>query len=168
MHADTDWTNPPGRRIGCLAIIRDPRGLVLLENTIYRDYWQLLGGGAMADEIPADACAREVYEETGLNSKSGFKVGSLLVVDYVPRSKTHAEGLNFVFDGGIIPEDTPFTLPKPKGQDDVPEVLDTAWVGLPELSQHTNAYQVRRILAAIAVLSHPGAPRDLITGAPRQ
>src|SRR6266550_3624674 len=111
MHADTDWENPPGRRIGCLAIIRNPQGAVLLENTSYRDYWQLPGGGALADETPADACAREVYEETGLNPESGFKVGSSLVVDYVPRSKTHAEGLNFVFDGGIIPEETPLTLP---------------------------------------------------------
>ncbi|MFI1096318.1 NUDIX domain-containing protein [Streptomyces sp. NPDC020917] len=167
MHADTDWKNPPPRRMGCLAIIRNPRGGILLENTSYRDYWQLPGGGALANEEPHDACAREVAEELSLDAANGFRVGSLLVVDYTPPTETSVEGVNFVYDGGIIPTETKLTLPKPAAPGEKPEILATTWVDLYDLGRYTTAHQVRRILAAITVLSHPGAPRDLVRGRDR-
>ncbi|NUS14045.1 MAG: NUDIX hydrolase [Streptomyces sp.] len=164
---DTDWNNPPPRRIGCLAVIRNPRGGVLLENTSYNDYWQLPGGGALPNELPHDACAREVEEETGLGPASGFTVGALLVTDYTPPGKQAAEGFNFVYDGGVIPTDAKITLPRANAPDEAPEILATTWVDLYDLGRYTSPHQVRRILAAINVLCNPGAPRDLVLGRDR-
>ncbi|WP_405447783.1 NUDIX hydrolase [Streptomyces achromogenes] len=50
MHKDTDFKNPPGRRIGALAIIRDREGSVLLVKKAYKEgkSWGLPGGAAHA------------------------------------------------------------------------------------------------------------------------
>lgn len=167
MHAKTDCNNPAPHRIGCLAVIRNPRGGVLLENTSHNDYWQLPGGGALADELPHDACAREVGQDTGLGPNTGFTVGALLLVDYTPPSNGAAEEINFVYDGGVLPAETKMTLPRASAPDEKPTVLATTWVDLYDLGRYTAPHEVRRILAAITVLSNPRAPRDLVLGKDR-
>ncbi len=51
---------------GAAAIILDDAGRVLLQRRGDTGQWGLIGGGMDPDEAPADAVAREAWEETGL------------------------------------------------------------------------------------------------------
>jgi len=112
MHKDTDFSHPPRRRIGALALIRDESGAVLMVRPTYKNdgKFQLPGGCALADEFPHVACAREVTEETGL---AAFEPGRLLVIDCIPRNPETgaAEGINFVYYGGEVPNGAEIVLP---------------------------------------------------------
>ena len=48
------------------AIVRDAHGSVLLQRRSDNGLWSVPGGALDPDEQPAQACVREVYEETGL------------------------------------------------------------------------------------------------------
>ncbi|MDQ3484044.1 MAG: NUDIX domain-containing protein [Actinomycetota bacterium] len=47
-------------------IVRDAQGWVLLQRRADNGLWSVPGGALDPDEQPAQACIREVYEETGL------------------------------------------------------------------------------------------------------
>ncbi|MFF3378129.1 NUDIX domain-containing protein [Streptomyces sp. NPDC002680] len=152
-HADTDYAQPGHRRFGCLLLILNKAGDVLLVRPSYRDGWILPGGGALPDEAPHLAALREGAEETGL---SDLAVGSLLIADYIRASGdgSAAEGINFVFDGGTVEDDTTITLPAPRpGQQ--PEL--TAWAFVPpgQLADYCLPYQLRRITQALTALADP-------------
>jgi len=144
MHSDLDLTNPPRRRIGALALIRDENGAVLMVKPSYKDRCILPGGGAHGDEPAHAACAREVAEETGLTD---FRPGRLLLVDYMPRDEESgaAEGYNLVFDGGVLPSGTAITLPES-------ELIAYHWVQPYALDTFTEPYQESRVRMALAVL----------------
>lgn len=165
MHKDTDFTNPPLRRTGALAIVRDETGAVLMVQKGYKDgAFGLPGGCAHSDEAPHLACGREVLEETGLV----LTPGRLLVVDYVPRNeKTGAtEGLNFVFDGGTVPSDAVIVLPEPAPGEE-PELIGHQFVPLDQLSDLAEGYTERRVRAAVAALEDPHRhPAFLVEGRP--
>ncbi len=143
-----DPTNPPGRRIGALVLVRDDEDKVLLVKPTYREGWILPGGGAEADESVHDAAAREAVEETG----AYIGVGRLLVVDRIPADPItgHAEGYDFVFDGGRFPANT-VLLPAP-GEDGIPELDNFAFVEPADLDDYAKPYQSRRIRAALSAL----------------
>lgn len=164
MHKDTDYSSPPGRRIGALALIRDESGAVLMVKPSYKDGHQLPGGAAHADEFPHVACAREVTEETRLTD---FEPGRLLVVDYVPRNEKTgtAEGINFVYDGGTIPNGTEITLPDAASGEE-PELNGYMFVPLYALGEFALPYQERRIRSAIAVLEDDRHSAYLVEGRP--
>jgi 8-oxo-dGTP pyrophosphatase MutT (NUDIX family) len=162
MHSDTDFANPAGRRIGGLALIRSESGAVLLVKPTYKGGWQLPGGGALPDEHAYAACAREVLEETGLP----VTPGRLLLVDYVPRSEGgSAEGYNFVYDGGVVPDGVDITLPDAKPGEER-ELSDYDFVSPGSLGTFARPYQERRVKAALAALVEPAAPRFLVLGEP--
>jgi 8-oxo-dGTP diphosphatase len=48
------------------AIVHDEQGRVLLQRRSDTGTWDIPGGAVDPEEQPAQACAREVYEETGL------------------------------------------------------------------------------------------------------
>jgi len=53
--------------VGAVAVIRDDEGRVLLARHTYRSApWGLPGGWVKRHEDPAEAVAREIFEETGL------------------------------------------------------------------------------------------------------
>lgn len=57
-------------RLGCCAVIFDAkREKVLLTQRADNGRWCLPGGGMEAGESVAQACEREVWEETGLNAR---------------------------------------------------------------------------------------------------
>ncbi len=67
------------------AVIRDETGrllLVLRANDPGRGLWSLPGGRLEGEESPAEAAAREVYEETGLEVRVGELLGQVTIGDY--------------------------------------------------------------------------------------
>jgi len=158
MHTyqDIDPANPPGRRIGAFAVIRNEDDDILLIQPRSRKWWILPGGGVHADELPHVACEREVREETGL----GIEPVRLLVVDYVPANLATgaAEGYNFVYDGEVINSGTPIELQKN-------ELSAYAWVPLKKLATHARAHTERRIRRAVKALES-GRTAYLVRGEP--
>lgn len=75
----------------------DDTGRVLLVQPTYKDYWDIPGGYVETGETPAQAAAREVREELGIEAA----VGPLLVADWAPHP---AEGdkLLLIFDGDTL------------------------------------------------------------------
>ncbi|MGG2460149.1 NUDIX domain-containing protein [Streptomyces sp. RGM 3693] len=167
MHKDTDFTRPPHRRIGALAIIRDKTGAVLLVQKRYKDgAFGVPGGCAHENEAPHLACGREVREETGLNRTPGPL--RLLAVDYMPRNDETgvAEGLNFVFDGGTVASDAEIVLPEPAPGEE-PELIGWEFVPLDRLREFVTPNTERRVRAAVAVLEDPSLPTaNLVEGRP--
>lgn len=158
VHAGTDFTHPGHRRVGGLLLIRDESGRVLLVKPSYRAGWQLVGGGAKRGEPPHLAAAREGVEETGHT----LAVGDLLVTDYMPANpETGAvEGMNYVFDGGVLPDGSVIMLPAAEDGEE-PELTHYEWVHPSQLAAYCEPYQERRIRAALAVRQDPTAPRYL-------
>lgn len=86
-------------RLGCSAIIFDEGGRVLLTRRTDNGLWCLPGGGMDAGESAAEACVREVVEETGLQVRVKRLVGvysdpDQLVV-YPDGTKVHIVALSF-------------------------------------------------------------------------
>jgi 8-oxo-dGTP diphosphatase len=152
-HADTDYAQPGHRRIGALLLIRNTTGHVLLVEPAYKDGWVLVGGGAVPDEPPHLAARREGTEETGL---ADLIPGDLLITDYVPANPVtgSVEGVNFVFDGGTVPDGTGITLPTAR-PGKKPELTDWAFVPPDQLGDLCKPYQHRRITGALAALADP-------------
>jgi len=62
-------------RLGCSAAIFDEQGCILLTKRQDNGQWCLPGGGMDSGESAAEACEREVLEETGLSVKVKRLVG---------------------------------------------------------------------------------------------
>lgn len=62
-------------RVGCSAAILNEEGKVLLTRRQDNGQWCLPSGGLEAGESPAEAAAREVFEETGLRVRVKRLVG---------------------------------------------------------------------------------------------
>ncbi len=86
-------------RVGCSAAIFDEQGRILLTRRADNGQWCLPGGGMESGESAAEACAREVFEETGLRVRVKRLVGvysrpDQLVV-YPDGNKAHIVALHF-------------------------------------------------------------------------
>lgn len=62
-------------RVGCSAAILDERGRILLTRRADNGLWCLPGGALESGESAAEACEREVLEETGLRVRVKRLVG---------------------------------------------------------------------------------------------
>jgi 8-oxo-dGTP pyrophosphatase MutT (NUDIX family) len=86
-------------RLGCSAAIFDEHGRVLLTRRTDNGQWCLPGGGVEAGESVAEACEREVLEETGLRVRVKRLVGVYSHPDqlavYPDGNKTHFIVLHF-------------------------------------------------------------------------
>jgi 8-oxo-dGTP pyrophosphatase MutT (NUDIX family) len=86
-------------RLGCSASIFDERGRVFLTRRADNGQWCLPGGGMEAGESVAEACEREVWEETGLRVRVKRLVGvyshSDQLVVYPDGNKAHIVALHF-------------------------------------------------------------------------
>ncbi|MFG3053209.1 NUDIX domain-containing protein [Kitasatospora sp. NPDC048239] len=96
--------------VGCSVLLTDPADRVLLLKATYRGRWQFPGGAMDPGEGPAECAARELREETALVAPEL----RLLVVEWrepIPRQGRNAHpAVQFMFDGGTVPADTPLTL----------------------------------------------------------
>ena len=89
------------------ALFTNPVGQVLLVKPNYRDHWSLAGGILDHGEPPHVGCRREVAEELGLD----IEPGPLLVVGWsAPDGIRPRPIVHFVFDGGVLADDTPIRL----------------------------------------------------------
>jgi len=89
-------------RLGCSAAIFDERGRILLTRRMDNGQWCLPGGRMESGESAAEACEREVLEETGLSVRVKRLVGvyshpDQLVV-YPDGNKAHIVALHFEAD----------------------------------------------------------------------
>jgi 8-oxo-dGTP diphosphatase len=75
----------------------DDAGRILLVQPTYKDYRDIPGGYVETGETPAQAAAREVHEELGIEAA----IGPLLVADWAPHPD-EGDKLLFVFDGGTL------------------------------------------------------------------
>lgn len=86
-------------RLGCSAAIFDEQGRILLTRRADNGQWCLPGGRIEAGESVAEACEREIFEETGLVVRVKRLVGvysspDQLVV-YPDGNKAHIVALHF-------------------------------------------------------------------------
>jgi 8-oxo-dGTP pyrophosphatase MutT (NUDIX family) len=89
------------------ALFTNPAGRTLLVKPNYRDHWSLAGGILDDGEPPHVGCRREVAEELGLD----IEPGPLLVVGWsAPDGIRPRPIVHFVFDGGVLADDTPIRL----------------------------------------------------------
>lgn len=86
-------------RLGCSAAIFDEHGRILLTKRTDNGQWCLPGGGVDAGESVAEACEREVREETGLSVRVKRLVGVYSHPDqlavYSDGNKAHVIVLHF-------------------------------------------------------------------------
>jgi 8-oxo-dGTP diphosphatase len=75
----------------------DDADRILLVQPTYKDYWDVPGGYVETGETPAQAAAREIREELGIETT----VGPLLVADWAPHPD-EGDKLLFVFNGGTL------------------------------------------------------------------
>ena len=95
-------------RVGCSAAIFDEHRRILLTRRADNGQWCLPGGGMESGESTAEACEREVFEETGLRVRVKRLVGvyshSDQLVVYPDGNKAHIVALHFeaeVFSGEL-------------------------------------------------------------------
>ena len=86
-------------RLGCSAAIFDERGRILLTKRADNGQWCMPGGGMDSGESAAQACEREVWEETGLTVRVKRLVGVYSHPDqlavYADGNKAHIVALHF-------------------------------------------------------------------------
>ena len=79
-------------RLGCSAAIFDEQGRVLLTKRKDNGQWCLPSGGMDSGESVAEACEREVWEETGLKVRVKRLVG---VYSHADQLTVYADGNKF-------------------------------------------------------------------------
>ncbi|MGW2539837.1 NUDIX domain-containing protein [Kitasatospora sp. NPDC001574] len=136
---------PPGRRLGCLALILDEAGRVLMVDPAYKAGFILPGGSARPDEAPNEAAARHVHSETGLV----LDFWEVVAVDYVDRAEL-PEGINLVFSGGVLPQRRAERIKVPPVEES--RLLGAHWVSQDELHQVTEPAQRARVIDALRVV----------------
>lgn len=70
IEALREWAET-GTALTAAACVRDPDDRIALVKTAWSNGWVLPGGAVEPGEDPADAAAREVSEETGLDARTG-------------------------------------------------------------------------------------------------
>ena len=88
------------------ALVFDQAGRLLILKPTYKSGWTIPGGVIETNETPWQACQREVFEECGLQ----VRTGRLACVDTRPPKPGRPVGLRFLFDCGALPGWTLTTL----------------------------------------------------------
>ncbi|WP_115787251.1 NUDIX domain-containing protein [Arthrobacter silvisoli] len=96
----------PRRRVAAGLVIRDRQDRVLAVKPNYKDGWLLPGGTVDAGEAPRAAARREGREELGLD----IIPGALLIIGHSAFPSPIGDGLNFLYDGGVLSADARIVL----------------------------------------------------------
>ncbi|MGW2254580.1 NUDIX domain-containing protein [Kitasatospora sp. NPDC001660] len=130
---------PPVCRLGCLVLIRNPRGDVLLVDPDYMDGMILPGGAARPNEPPHEAAARHLADQGGIVRR----LTHILAVDFTPADR-YLERLNLVFDGGTTTQE--LTVP-PQHRSGL---LGARFVPVKQLAHAMAPAQAARVTEALA------------------
>lgn len=105
-HVEPLYASLPQRYVGSGVLITDEAGGILMVEPTYKSNWEIPGGVTEKAESTSGAARRECTEELGI----AVDVGRPLVIEHqtVPG---RGDSLMFVYDGGILPQDVPLTLP---------------------------------------------------------
>ncbi len=98
----------PKKRMGAGALIRNSNNHILIVKPTYRDGWLIPGGIIEENESPRAACQRELKEELDLK----IELKRLLCIDYTLADEKQTESLQFIFDGGYLPDESDIQLDK--------------------------------------------------------
>lgn len=128
------------KRVAADVLIRDQAGLILLVEPTYKEYWDLPGGMAEANEPPRAAAERELREELGLDTR----VGRLLVLDWDGPHGPWDDQLVFVFDADALSDDQVANL---RVAD--PEIASFAFLPADEAAQRLRSDMAGRLTRAI-------------------
>jgi ADP-ribose pyrophosphatase YjhB (NUDIX family) len=90
------------KRVAADVLIRDRAGRVLVVDPTYKEGWDLPGGMVETNESPKSGASRELREELGLD----LVVGRPLVVEWIGAHGPWDDQIAFVFDGGVLAEET--------------------------------------------------------------
>jgi ADP-ribose pyrophosphatase YjhB (NUDIX family) len=123
------------------AIFTDSDGKILIVKPTYKEGWEIPGGLIEKDESPAQACAREIKEELGID----FVPGRLLCVDYRSNTDDRGDRIMFIFDGGIIGDRVVFFPPN--------ELSEYRFVTMDAIPFMFNERLARRIPKAVEAIS---------------
>ena len=133
----------------------DDADRILLVQPTYKDHWDIPGGYVETGETPAQAAAREIREELGLE----MAVGPLLVADWSPHPD-EGDKLLFIFDGGTL---TAEQIDAIRLQAD--ELASYAFHDLPDTVDLLISRLSRRVMAAVEA-HHTGHTPYLEHGIP--
>lgn len=91
----------PRKRIAAGCLLFDEFGRLLIVNPSYKSGWEIPGGAVEANESPLQACVREVREELGI----AWHPLGLLSINFTPETPQRTESINFIFNGGVLPDE---------------------------------------------------------------
>lgn len=91
----------PKKRVAAGCLLFDAQGRILIVNPAYKGGWEIPGGVVEANESPLAGCAREIREELGIE----WRPRSLICVNFSAETAQRTESLNFIFDGGTLPDE---------------------------------------------------------------
>ncbi|QEU94828.1 NUDIX hydrolase [Streptomyces kanamyceticus] len=131
----------PQRWMGASVVIRNEAGAVLLLKPHETSGWRLPGGLLRADEMPHAGLMREVRAATGLLCETVH----LLAVDYVRAGGGAPEGVEFVYDGGVVEAGVPMLIEEAA-------FSGRAWVQLSRLKGMMRPLYERRLRCAVDAL----------------
>ncbi|MGO9857336.1 MAG: NUDIX domain-containing protein [Acidimicrobiales bacterium] len=132
----------PTKHVGAGCLFCDNLGRVLLVKPVYKDPWEIPGGGVEADESPLAACIREVREELDFDLRDA----RLRSIDYRrPVEGVRGDALRFVFFGGVLSDDDTarFHL-------QASELAEWRFVRKEDLDAYVTAVMARRLRASLA------------------
>lgn len=90
----------PGKRVAAGCLLLDQIGRLLIVKPGYKSAWEIPGGAVEANESPLQACVREIREELGIV----WHPLGLLSVNFTPETPQRTESINFIFNGGVLPD----------------------------------------------------------------
>lgn len=127
-------------RVAAGVLFFDDGGRVLLVRPSYKPGWEIPGGYLHPGESPADAAAREVAEELGIEPP----IGRLLVVDWAPHPD-EGDKILFVFDGGRLRDEHVARI-----RVDVREIVEYGYYDVDVIGRVLIGRVARRVHAAVA------------------
>jgi 8-oxo-dGTP pyrophosphatase MutT (NUDIX family) len=129
-------------QIGSGCLFCDDLRRVLLVKPVYKEPWEIPGGGVEANESPLAACIREVREELGFD----LRTVQLRCIDYrIPVDGLRGSALRFVFFGGVLLETDTQSF-----QLQATELSEWRFVLPADLDDYVTAVMARRIRASLA------------------
>jgi len=145
----------PTKHIGAGCLFCDGVGSVLLVKPVYKDPWEIPGGGVEADESPLTACVREVREELGFD----LRHADLRSIDYrKPVEGVRGDAFRFVFFGGTLSEEDTATFHLQES-----ELSEWRFVDQEDLDAYVTPVMARRLRASLSstdfVYLEEGHPR---------